>query len=75
MAQTMYCVWQRRFAKRSLALAHIQETAEYKAYVELLETVPNPLEMCSKRTWEVKLKDLRVCLRTLKQSDDERDDV
>ena len=60
----------RRIAKREAALAKIQNTVEYKAAKDSLENVPDPKDTCSKRTWEIRIKDLRVRIRSLKPDDE-----
>lgn len=60
---------ERLIAKREAALAHIQQTDDYKASKEPLENIPDPKDKCPKRTWEYKLKELRARIRSIKPDD------
>ena len=66
----MFADWRRRFEKREAALAHIQQTDDFKASAHTMENIPDPKDKCSKRAWEYKLKELRVRIRSLKPDDE-----
>ena len=67
----MFADWRRRFEKREAALAHIQQTDDFKASADTMENIPDPKDKCSKRAWEYKLKELRVRIRSLKPDETE----